>query len=171
MSYQITSEDYISPPEQALVRQAIKALPERYQVLIELALATGARESELLNIEPADLDDSEQAVQIKGLKGSLDRLIPIEPALYTRLKALAKSGKPFNVSAQRVRFVWGKIRPVKKRFHCFRHTFAIDLYKRCRDVMLVKTALGHKSINNTMVYMQFVIATGDLRKALLCSNM
>jgi integrase/recombinase XerD len=35
-----------------------------------------------------------------------------------------------------------------------RHTFATDLYQRTRDVFLVKEALGHRSIESTLVYVR-----------------
>ena len=35
-----------------------------------------------------------------------------------------------------------------------RHSFARDLYCRCRDVLLVKEALRHRSIVSTLVYAQ-----------------
>lgn len=167
MSYQITADKYLTPIEQQKVRAAIPSLPEEQQVLMLLALATGARESELLNITAADLVEHEQAVQIRGLKGSLSRVIPLQPELYARLACLCSSGKPFKMSDRKLRHIWHDFRPVVKKFHSFRHTFAIELYKKTKDIRLVQVALGHKSINNTMVYMQLVIATEDLRKALL----
>lgn len=41
---------------------------------------------------------------------------------------------------------------VKFNFHCLRHTFAMALYDRTRDVFLVKRALGHKSLASTLIY-------------------
>ena len=38
--------------------------------------------------------------------------------------------------------------------HSLRHSFARDLYRRCRDVLLVKEALRHRSIVSTLVYAQ-----------------
>ena len=36
--------------------------------------------------------------------------------------------------------------------HSLRHRFAMDLYRRTGDVLLVKEALRHRSIASTMVY-------------------
>jgi site-specific recombinase XerD len=36
--------------------------------------------------------------------------------------------------------------------HCLRHSFATRLYRRTRDLLLVRTALHHRSITSTMVY-------------------
>lgn len=167
MSYQMTAEKCLMPEEIPQLLTTIKRLSERDQVLIEVALATGARESELLNIRARDLVASTNSVQIYGLKGSRDRLLPLKPELFARLQAVCKGGeRPFDISAQRVRFIWGKIRPWPKKFHSLRHTFAIELYRRTKDIYLVKAALGHKSLNNTMIYLEWLNQTQDLQRIL-----
>ena len=40
------------------------------------------------------------------------------------------------------------------RLYDFRHFFATNLYSKTRDLLLVKTKLGHKEINNTLFYTQ-----------------
>jgi integrase len=36
--------------------------------------------------------------------------------------------------------------------HSLRHTFAMQLYSKTADVLLVQAALGHRAISSTMVY-------------------
>jgi integrase/recombinase XerC len=36
--------------------------------------------------------------------------------------------------------------------HSWRHSFALDLYERTGDVLVVQAALGHRAINSTLVY-------------------
>ncbi|MCC7169651.1 MAG: tyrosine-type recombinase/integrase [Planctomycetes bacterium] len=38
--------------------------------------------------------------------------------------------------------------------HALRHTFATALYRRTGDVLIVKEALGHRSVASTLVYAQ-----------------
>ena len=45
-----------------------------------------------------------------------------------------------------------------------RHTFATDLYRKIKDTVTVKNALGHSSITTTMIYVHLVGA--DVEKAL-----
>ena len=40
------------------------------------------------------------------------------------------------------------------RLYDFKHFFATNLYSKTRDLLLVKTKLGHKEINNTLFYTQ-----------------
>jgi len=52
--------------------------------------------------------------------------------------------------------------------HTLRHTFATDLYRKIKDPVTVKNALGHSSITTTMVYVHLVGA--DVEKALSGGN-
>jgi integrase/recombinase XerC len=36
--------------------------------------------------------------------------------------------------------------------HSLRHSFALGLYERTGDVLLVQAALGHRAISSTLVY-------------------
>jgi site-specific recombinase XerD len=60
---------------------------------------------------------------------------------------------------------------IKKKIspHILRHTFGTDLYRKIKDPVTVKNALGHSSITTTMIYVHLVGA--DVEKALSgCAN-
>ena len=48
--------------------------------------------------------------------------------------------------------------------HSLRHSFAIRLYARCGDVLLVKEAMRHRSIASTLVYAR--PREADMRRAM-----
>ncbi len=48
--------------------------------------------------------------------------------------------------------------------HALRHSFATRLYRKSRNVLLVKQALGHRNIESTLVYAQ--ADESQLRRAL-----
>lgn len=168
MSYNITHNDYLTTDElTSLQANIIHNTSVRDRLLIQLAIATGARASELLAITKSDLNPSEGTVLIHGLKNSFDRAIPLPKALFDELSTL-EGDLLFPISYSRLKQIWQWFRPNKhKGIKSLRHTFAINLYKRSRDIRLVQVALGHKSIQNTMVYMKLVVSTEDLRNALL----
>jgi integrase/recombinase XerC len=56
---------------------------------------------------------------------------------------------------------------VPKKFHSLRHTFAIELYQKTKDLRLVQVALGHRNITNTMIYADYVYSQQELRKLIL----
>src|SRR5271170_1836718 len=64
---------------------------ERNCLAIWTLLKTGARATELLNIEKDDLDHHDNMVHLVGLKGSLDRDVPIPPGLFARLLKYSKT--------------------------------------------------------------------------------
>lgn len=144
--------------------------------LLELALSTGARASELLALSYADLNSNDSSVYIHGSKGSNDRELPIKDSLFRRLNSHRKETisdggvsnvKIFDISYSRLRQIWELYRPVPKKFHSLRHTFAIRLYKKAKDIRLVQYALGHRNINNTMIYAEYVYSQEELRKLIL----
>lgn len=170
--YSLNKSKFLLEPELRLLNETLSKFKDRDPrnvLLIELALRTGARAQELLNIQTSDLDPHEETVLIKGLKGSMDREIPLPSALFGRLLSFSKGcdGLVFPISYNYFRYIWTLYRPIQKKLHCLRHTFAIELYKRTRDLRLVQQALGHKSISNTMVYANYIYSTTELRKVLI----
>lgn len=165
MRYQINRSKYLSPSELQHLTNIIAKDDSRNGILLKLALATGARAQELLNIAKSDLNDEQQSVFIKGLKNSNDREIPLEKGLYASIRSLADSNpdKVFDISYPRLQMIWDYYRPVKKKFHSLRHTFAIELYRRTKDLLLVQAALGHRNIQNSLVYTEHLYQTEFLK--------
>jgi integrase len=143
---------------------------ERNCLILLLAMNTGARATELLMITKADLNDQDESVHIHGLKNSNDREIPLYYWLYKRIKAYAKTVEGevlFPIGYHRLIQIWAQYRPLPKKFHSLRHTFAIRTYERTKDLRLVQVALGHRRIANTMVYADYIYSQQELRKLLL----
>lgn len=174
MSYQITKAKFLNDDEfQALDRQLnhfVHSEPRNATALFAL-VNTGARPSELLLTKVKDLASEGQTIFLRGLKNSRDREIPLPPWLFKLIEVEAKGKAPddpiFDITLRTLQRVWESYRPVKKGVRCLRHTFAIRLYKKTKDIRLVQLALGHKSINNTMVYADFIYNQEQFRKLLL----
>jgi len=174
-TYQLNKSKYLLQNELIELKRILGLFKEkdlRNTLLIELALSTGARATELLNLRWVDLDDYESTVFIMGLKGSNDREIPIKKSLYTSLKTLKSHNekpedKVFKISYPRLVQIWNDYKPVHKKFHSLRHTFALNLYKKTRDLRLVQVALGHRNIQNTIVYAEYVYSTQELKRLIL----
>lgn len=169
MSYSLNRTKYLSSTELNLLLAQCTDVSNRDVLLILTALNTGARATELLNIRKSNLDESCNTIFIKGIKGSRDREIPIKPILFSSLQNLRpeSDNRLFPISYSRLVQIWHYYRPIHKKFHSLRHTFAIQLYEKTKDIRLVQTALGHKNIMNTMVYADYVYSTNELRKLLL----
>jgi integrase len=140
----------------------------RDRLVIRFALSTGARASEILNVKKSDLNLFSRSVFIRGLKGSADRQMPLKKYFFLELLRYSKTFNDerlfpikYHCLTQRI---WPKFRPVRKKFHSLRHTFAIRLYHETKDINLVKTALGHRSLQNTMVYLEYHYMLEEMKR-------
>lgn len=173
MRYSINKNKYLISTElnalETLLTKNLDSDP-RNSLLLLVKLRTGARASELLNLRKTSLDVDSETILIEGLKGSSDREIPLPKALFLRLRMYSltvQGDRLFPISYNRLRQIWDLYRPCAKKLHSLRHTFAIELYKKTRDLRLVQVALGHRNIQNTMVYSEYVYSTTELRRLIL----
>lgn len=174
MRYSLNRSKYLLDPEVSSLEYLLKRHQDtdtRNCLLIGVGLRSGARAQEILNLKVSDLSSYDQTIYIKGLKGSNDREIPLPKDLFRRLDLMAQKlgshDRLFDISYQRLYQIWDLYRPCRKSFHSLRHTFAIHLYKKTRDLRLVQVALGHRNINNTMVYADYIYSKEELKKLIL----
>lgn len=170
--YKLTKEKYLHDDEQVELKRILERFEAKFPrdtALIWLGLHSGARATELLNIKFADLDELRRTVYIRGIKKSDDRDMPLPDWLFKKLLVLepGSDGRIFPISYQRLHQIWGDYRPVKKKFHSLRHTFAINLYRKSKDIKLLQMALGHRNWNNTMIYADYQYKTDELKRVLL----
>lgn len=173
--YSLNSNKFLSTDEfdhlNRLCRKNLVGSSQRDALILLIAMNTGARASELLNIKRSDFH--KKSIFIRGIKGSNDREIPIPDFLHRQIDWYLKHNKDigfddriFNISYIRLYQIWRNYRPCQKKFHALRHTFAVEIYMKTRDMKLVQLCLGHKSILNTMIYVDFVYAQEEMRKIL-----
>lgn len=183
VNYQLNKNKYLLDYEYDHLEKIIKTYMlknPRDCLLLAIALNTGARATEILNIEIADINFYDQSIFIKGIKNSNDREIPINDKLFKKLKNYMdskfankdgqypdRSQRIFPITYIRLHQIWEHYRPCHKKFHSLRHTFAIRLYKKNKDIRLVQFALGHRNIANTMIYADYVYSQEELKKLLL----
>ena len=168
-----------SPPPRALSEDEQRRLLEvldrgdgpeaqRDHVLFATMLATGIRvgSTVALGVEDVDLDagvlylrtakgdQPERVFLSRGIVGHLRRFIGerTDGPLFPSRSGRAMTTRHVNRRLQRWLKAAGIERPASP--HSLRHSFARDLYRRCRDVLLVKEALRHRSIVSTLVYAQ-----------------
>lgn len=171
--YSLNKNKYLLPDElehlETLLMGRLERDPRNCLALL-LALKTGGRAQEILNLTKSSLNPSDETVLIQGLKGSNDREIPLKSSLFKKLMAYANGVEGpvlFPITYNRFRQIWDQYRPVPKKLHSLRHTFAIQLYKKTKDIRLVQVALGHRNVMNTMIYADYVYSQTELRKLIL----
>jgi integrase/recombinase XerD len=148
----------------------------RDAAIIELLLGSGLRVSEAcaLTIGDLHLRFDEPALFVRNGKGGRPRLVPISTRLCSYLSTFVEqkarwrepteSGYPLFVGQHGValtRFgmtkVWkaairGAGLPDQWGIHSARHTFAVEVYRKTRDLRLTQRLLGHASAVTTMTY-------------------
>lgn len=145
----------------------------RDRAMLELLYATGARISELINLDLDDLVDP-TLVRLFG-KGSKERIVPVGGYAQRALQAYLVRTRPGLVGqgkgtpalflnqrggrlsrqsawsiineAARVAELPGEISP-----HTLRHSFATHLLEGGADVRVVQELLGHSSVATTQIY-------------------
>ena len=171
--YSLNKTKYLLDPEFQKLHELLNDFQNkepRNCLLLQIALKTGARARELLNLKKDDINAYEQSLLIRGIKGSNDREIPLPEELFLRLVnfcTTTESAEIFPISYTRLWQIWEHYRPAHKKFHCLRHTFAIQLFKKTKDIRLVQVALGHRNITNTMIYADYVYSQTELRRLIL----
>ena len=143
----------------------------RDRVMLEVLLGTGIRLSELvgLDVSDVDLDGKRIAICAKGnrqesrfINADLRRLLrryvrqrnqdaSESPALF-----LSNRGTRISKRQVQVRFrlwlQWAGIDRLGLTVHTTRHTFGTRLYRKTRDLVLVGKALGHLTVEATLIY-------------------
>ncbi len=169
--------------EQRLLEQFNKRYPTsfRNRCMILLALNTGMRISELINLHWEDIELSTGRCHIKKAKGEKDRVIFIKPSVLSELIDYAvkyndhvglifKTLKGWPMKDAYLRKMIARkavVAGIQKRvyFHLLRHTYLSRLYGRTKDLRLVQEVAGHADISTTQIYTH--ISGEDVRTAML----
>jgi len=150
---------------------------ERDHVLFHLMLASGIRLSAALGLDVDNLDLAAGEITIRT-KGDRTERVYLGQAIAEHLRRyvggstsgplfVARTGERVtHRQVQRRLDEWAVKAGIHREVspHSLRHTFAMGLYQKTGDILLVKTALHHRSIASTLVYAR---ATSErLREAL-----
>jgi len=145
----------------------------RDKALLELLYATGARVSEVVNLNVDDVLD-EEVVRLTG-KGDKQRIVPVGSYARAAIDAYLVRARPLlsargrstpalflGIRGQRVsrQNAWLIIRAAAVRAglevevspHTLRHSFATHLLAGGADVRVVQELLGHSSVATTQIY-------------------
>lgn len=109
-------------------------------------------------------------VYIRTVKGGKPRNINLDLDLISRLQCLLigeAEERVFRIGYNQFLNIWHEYRPVKKRLHSLRHTFAVNLYHASgRNLKLVQIALGHTNLVTTSIYLELEMNQEELGAAL-----
>jgi integrase/recombinase XerC len=176
---------YLEPREISQIMGVIdtgSAEGQRDHVLFQFLYNTGARIQEALNVCPRDIRfEAPPCVRLLG-KGRKERICPLWPETTTLIRSLlrrqpraedepifiSRYGLPLGASGVRYKLAAyvaaaAKLSPVllKKRItpHSFRHAAAVSLVSSGTDVTVIRSWLGHASLDTTNLYAQANLET------------
>ena len=154
-------------------------ISSRDKALVELLYATGARVSELINLNTLDISTVDTqagattTVKLKG-KGGKERVVPIGSFAVAAVNDYLVRSRPtlLKVSTQKALFLnqrggrlsrqsaWNLVAKAAERAglsdqvtpHSMRHSFATHLLDGGADIRVVQELLGHSSVTTTQIY-------------------
>lgn len=166
----------------------------RNRVMMQLMLSLGLRLAEVVGLRWDDVDFLSEILMIREGKGMKDRTLFIknnnwraanDKAALQEWKdrqtgelgalpeyvftTMSKGSKGKQLSDRYVQAMirrYSRRAGIKKKIspHTLRHTFATQLYKHTKDIVVVQKALGHADLSTTMVYVHLV--SSDVEQAL-----
>jgi integrase len=143
--------------EQRLIDCA--ANPQWLRTLLVVALQTGMRRGEILDLKWQDVDFAKRTIMIVKSKNGERRMIPMSnfvKEVLSKVKIRDISGKVFPIAVRSLRVAYEKALSKAEiedfTFHDLRHSFATKLVQRGVDLYKVKELLGHKTLAMTARY-------------------
>jgi len=151
---------YLSEDE---IEQLVQQCTDHLKPIVVMALNTGMRKSEILNLSWNNVDMESKVITIRRSKNNETRIVPINDTLYEMLETLKndnngqvvfvnKNGKSLTDIRHSFRNALKKAGIEDFRFHDLRHTFASQLVMAGVDIRTVQELMGHKDIRMTMRY-------------------
>jgi integrase len=155
-------------PTEQEIDQLIAGCNRKTAAFLQLLKETGARCGEAWRLQWIDVDFQNKKVRITPEKGGEPRAISITDKLISMLNTLPKDksqifngnlrhfARSFRRQRTKIAFKLQNSRINNITFHTFRHWKATMEYYKTKDILHVMKMLGHKNINNTLLYTQLV---------------
>jgi integrase/recombinase XerC len=148
-------------------------LGARDRAILETLYSTGIRVSELVGINFGDIDETGQAIIIRG-KGRKERIVPLGSHAMAAIEhylqmmnthnVTNETGEPVFINKHNTRLSTRSVRRNVSKYlekvgldpvispHTLRHSFATHLLDNGADLRSVQELLGHQSLSTTQIY-------------------
>lgn len=146
----------------------------RDEAIVTLFLGTGLRVGALLGLRLQDIDWANKRLLIRDDKGegTVQKRVRLSPRAYQALRQWVRAREKYKVTCDALwisirrrpmtyQAVWHVVRALgeytgaqgRTHPHRLRHTAATELYRETKDIMMVKTFLGHSKVQTTERYL------------------
>jgi integrase len=144
-------------------------------VLLQLLKETGVRIGEAWGLQWTDIDFVASTIRLTPEKGSNPRIFKASHVLMAMLSSLQSKSKSkrifgkwlksqarlYDKARRKIADKLQNPRILSISFHILRHWKATMEYHRTKDILHVMQVLGHKNINNTLMYTQLINFEND----------
>lgn len=150
-----------------------KPVDYRNKAILEVMYATGARISEVINLELNQIDFEECIIRVVG-KGKKERIIPLDDVAIEALDNYINNYRPFLIKNETCNYVFlnkngekisrqmifKKLKNLANKAgitkeispHTLRHSFASNLLNNGADLRVIQELLGHENLETTEIY-------------------
>jgi integrase len=155
-------------PTETEINELIAGCNKRTATFLQMLKETGMRCGEAWTLQWTDINIETKTVNVTPEKGSDPRMLRISDRLLSMLNSLPNDqtkifegslrhfARCFRAQRCRVSRKLGNVRITKITFHTFRHWKATMEYAKTKDILHVMKMLGHRNIQNTLLYTQLV---------------
>ena len=147
---------------------------EHLRPIVIVALHTGLRKSELLNLKWINVNLINRIITLTNTKNNKPHTVPMNQVVYEELLHLNnkrrsgfvftdEEGRPFRKVDRSFKNALKRAEIKDFRFHDLRHTFASRLAMAGWNMVTIQRLMGHKDLQSTMRYMH--LSKGHLQEA------
>ncbi|MFQ5512381.1 MAG: tyrosine-type recombinase/integrase [Candidatus Krumholzibacteriia bacterium] len=138
----------------------VEAAADHIRALIYIAVYTGMRRGELLQLDWEDVDFTDRIITVRKSKSGRVRHVPMSSPVVNLFRRIERDyGPVFRFQGKAIKDVKTAFqRAVREsgikpcRFHDLRHTFATRMVMSGADLHTLKQIMGHASIQTTLKY-------------------
>lgn len=149
--------------EQNEIPKFVESCSEHLKPIVIVAVFTGMRKSEILNLKWEDIDFKRGIIYLLFTKNNEKREVLMNDIVYKALSSierhknspyvfLSHTGKPYTNVRKSFETALKKCGIIDFKFHDLRHTFASQLVMMGIDIKTVQELMGHKTIEMTLRY-------------------
>lgn len=150
-------------PSEAELNQLIGSCGKVLSTFLQGLKETGADPGELAAVRSIDINKEARIITLnRPVKGHRSRILTVSQELIRRLEAITKDeDRIFDDEQLRRAFYYKRKTTAHKlsnprllniTFITFRHWFGTMEYHKTKDILHVQRLLGHKNIQNTLIY-------------------
>ena len=129
-----------------------------HKIAFLLARESGMRVSEVIALQPEDIDIENKRIRVNQGKGGKDRIVPLPPSWMPHLMKYI----PIQCSkraVQRAFEIYSKKAGITEykptvHFHSLRHGFATHMARNGARITSIQMLLGHNDVATTSVYLR-----------------